>query len=76
MRSENKRVIKLEYEIDDNWNWFAQDQDGSVTIFEDKPNLVDGMWDSDGAYKVLSLENSGVILESNWEESLKSLSEI
>lgn len=71
MKSENKRVIKLEFEVEDSWNWIAQDKDGSVTIFENEPNLVDDMWDSDGQYKVLCLENTNVILESEWKNSLK-----
>ena len=29
------------------------------------------MWDSDGPYKVLCLENTNVILESEWKNSLK-----
>ena len=56
MKSENKRVIKLEFEIENSWNWIAQDKDGSISIFENEPNLVDDMWDSDGPYKVLCLE--------------------
>ena len=71
MKSENNRVIKLEFEIENSWNWIAQDKDGSITIFENEPNLVDDMWDSDGPYKVLCLENTNVILESEWKNSLK-----
>lgn len=75
MKSENTRVIKLQYEIENNWNWIAQDKDGSIAIFEDKPNLVDDMWDSVGAYRILCLENTNVILESDWKDSLKSIDE-
>ena len=32
MKSENKRVIKLEFEIENSWNWIAQDKDGSISI--------------------------------------------
>tara|TARA_B100000470_G_C19670230_1_gene337241 strand:+ start:206 stop:361 length:156 start_codon:yes stop_codon:yes gene_type:complete len=47
----------------------AKDEDGSVTVFNKKPNLIDGVWDSLGEFKVLTHPNSGSML-ANWEDSL------
>ncbi len=47
----------------------AKDEDGSVAVFDTKPNLMDGVWDSPGEFKVLTQANSGSLL-ANYEDSL------
>ena len=52
---ETKR-IRFEFMVDDKWKWYAQDKDGTITLFADKPNLVDDTWDINGEYKSITVE--------------------
>ena len=67
--SEENKIIELKFSLENNWKWMAKDEDGSVTVFNKKPNLIDGVWDSPGEFKVLAQANSGSLL-ANYEDSL------
>lgn len=67
--SEENKIIELKFSLENNWKWMAKDEDGSVTVFNKKPNLIDGVWDSLGEFKVLTHPNSGSLL-ANYEDSL------
>ena len=41
MENLEKKRIRFEFMVDDKWKWDAQDKDGTITLFVDKPNLVD-----------------------------------
>ena len=50
MENLEKKRIRFEFMVDDKWKWYAQDKDGTITLFVDKPNLVDDTWDINGEY--------------------------
>ena len=55
MENTEKKRIRFEFMVDDKWKWYAQDKDGTITLFVDKPTLVDDTWDINGEYKTLTL---------------------
>ena len=73
MENTEKKRIRFEFMVDDKWKWYAQDKDGTITLFVDKPNLVDDTWDVDGEYKVLTHPDTGAIIIGGWETSLSPI---
>ena len=39
MENLEKKRIRFEFMVDDKWKWYAQDKDGTITLFVDKPNF-------------------------------------
>ena len=74
MENLEKKRIRFEFMVDDKWKWYAQDKDGTITLFVDKPNLVDDTWDVNGEYKTLTFPGSGAIVIGGWETSLSPMS--
>ena len=66
---EENKIVELKFSLENKWKWMAKDEDGSVAVFDTKPNLMDGVWDSPGEFKVLTHPNSGSLL-ANYEDSL------
>ena len=67
--SEENKIIEIKFSVENRFKWMAQDQDGSVAIFEEKPNQMDGVWDSPGDFKLLTQPEANAML-ANWEDSL------
>jgi hypothetical protein len=68
------KTVELKLLIDNKFNWIAQDEDASVTVFVEKPDLKDGVWDvKDGEYKILMYSNTGAYFDNGWKKSLLPL---